>query len=402
MSVSSSEFSPSVGAAWISTWTAPAQPAWGTELPFPTQLPSMASACTVRQPLRISRGGRMLRLVFSNEYGDTPLTLGLCRVALREQGQVGAWADLTFGGSHRVTLAAGERLRSDPLELPVPDLADLELAVYLPSDFTPTTFHWDARQTGSIEPGDRTGNEVPLPDAQPLNVRVLVNAVEVLGQGVALAVIGDSLVNGHGLEKNSHGCWADLLASHLAPQGIAVINAGQSGGRLLRDRLGISVLNRFERDVLSQPGVAMVIVQVGLNDLGWADSVIDPGGALPTLEALKAGYTALIEAAHGRGINVLGMTLTPFKGAFAGTPFEAFHQPGKDLLRHRLNRWLREDSGFDGVLDLDALLRDPHDPDRLQACHDSGDHLHPGREGSQAIAQWLLQQPALTDWARPL
>ncbi|MCG8293617.1 hypothetical protein [Pseudomonas entomophila] len=61
--------------------------------------------------------------------------------------------------------------------------------------------------------------------------------------------------------------------------------------------------------------------------------------------------------------------------------------PAWVLARRRVS----EGSGFDRVLDLDALLKDPLDPDCLQARHDSGDHLYPGLEGSQGIAQWLLQ-----------
>lgn len=345
--------------------------------------------------MRISKGGKALRLLFSNEYGYAPLRLGCCRLALREQGQARVWSDVTFAGRPQATLAPGQRLRSDPLMMDIPDLADLEVALHLPEAFEIGTFHWDARQTGSLEPGDRMGNDSALPDAQPLNVRVLVHAIEVQAEGAVLVAIGDSLVNGHGLEKNTHGCWADLLARHLAPWGIALVNAGQSGGRLLCDKIGISVLNRFERDVLQQPGIALAILQVGLNDLGWADSVVDPGAPLPSYEALTAGYASLVEAAHERGVQVLGMTLTPFEGAFAGTPFMAFYQPTKECLRQRLNRWIREAGCFDAVLDIDALLRDPQEPQRLSALHDSGDHLHPGPEGSQAIVQWLLEQPIL-------
>ncbi|WP_263262501.1 SGNH/GDSL hydrolase family protein [Pseudomonas sp. RIT-PI-S] len=345
--------------------------------------------------MRISKGGRAVRLLFSNEYGSAPLGFERCQLALREHGQARAWKDVTFAGRPQAVLAPGQRLRSDPLMLDIPDLADLEVTLHLPEAFEIGTFHWDARQTGSLEPGDRTVNDNALADAQPLHVRVLVHAIEVQAEGATLVAIGDSLVNGHGLEKNTHGCWADLLACHLAPRGVALVNAGQSGGRLLCDKLGISVLDRFERDVLQQPGVALAILQAGLNDLGWADSVVDPGGALPSFEALTAGYASLVQAAHERGVQVLAMTLTPFEGAFAGTPFSAFHQPAKERLRQRLNRWIREAGCFDAVLDIDALLRDPQHPQRLLASYDSGDHLHPGREGSQAIVRWLLEQPIL-------
>ncbi|MDW7599572.1 SGNH/GDSL hydrolase family protein, partial [Stenotrophomonas maltophilia] len=53
----------------------------------------------------------------------------------------------------------------------------------------------------------------------------------------------------------------------------------------------------------------------------------------------------------------------------------------------RINAWLRTDSPFDAVIDLDAALRDPADPSRMAAAYDSGDHLHPGDAGNRAMAE---------------
>jgi lysophospholipase L1-like esterase len=38
------------------------------------------------------------------------------------------------------------------------------------------------------------------------------------------------------------------------------------------------------------------------------------------------------------------------------------------------------------VIDFDAALRDPSDPQRLRAAYDSGDHLHPNDAGMAAMA----------------
>ena len=48
---------------------------------------------------------------------------------------------------------------------------------------------------------------------------------------------------------------------------MAVMNEGLGGNRILYDIRGDSGLRRFDRDVLSQPGVTHVIVMLGTNDL---------------------------------------------------------------------------------------------------------------------------------------
>ena len=62
--------------------------------------------------------------------------------------------------------------------------------------------------------------------------------------------------------------------------------------------------------------------------------------------------------------------------------------PEKDATRQAVNTWLRGPGAdeFDGVLDFDAVLRDPAQPSRLLPAYDSGDHIHPNDTGNQAMA----------------
>ena len=102
-----------------------------------------------------------------------------------------------------------------------------------------------------------------------------------------------------------------------------------------------------------------------------------------------AVYRLLIAQAHARGVRIIGATLPPFEGALQGTPFEGYYTPAKDAVRQDVNRWIRESGTFDRVADLDALLRDPARPSRMQPRYDSGDHLHPGDVGYEAIARGI-------------
>ncbi len=49
-----------------------------------------------------------------------------------------------------------------------------------------------------------------------------------------------------------------------------MVNAGIGSNRLLHDTPSTSALSRFDRDVLSVPGVAKVIMLLGINDIQYS------------------------------------------------------------------------------------------------------------------------------------
>ncbi|KAF1017544.1 MAG: hypothetical protein GAK31_00810 [Stenotrophomonas maltophilia] len=151
--------------------------------------------------------------------------------------------------------------------------------------------------------------------------------------------------------------------------------------------MGEAGISRFQRDVIDQPGVANVIVLIGINDISWPGTAFARDEPRPTLAELQAGYRALAQQAHACGVRILGATLPPFAGALSGTPLADYYAEDKEAMRRQLNAWLRTDSPFDAVIDLDAALRDPTDPSRMAAAFDSGDHLHPGDAGNRAMAE---------------
>jgi lysophospholipase L1-like esterase len=60
--------------------------------------------------------------------------------------------------------------------------------------------------------------------------------------------------------------------------------------------------------------------------------------------------------------------------------------PENESVRQEVNAWLRDSREFDGLIDLDGLLRDPDHATRLLPAYDSGDHLHPNDAGYAAAA----------------
>ena len=71
---------------WIGSWTSSPQPAWGPDFPVPLGMPANLWKQTVRQTARLSIGGSRVRIVVSNEYGKTPLTIGAADIALAAEG----------------------------------------------------------------------------------------------------------------------------------------------------------------------------------------------------------------------------------------------------------------------------------------------------------------------------
>jgi lysophospholipase L1-like esterase len=63
-----------------------------------------------------------------------------------------------------------------------------------------------------------------------------------------------------------------------------------------------------------------------------------------------------------------------------------YYSETKNAEREAVNRWIRGGGAFDGVIDFDAVLRDPGHPSRLQPRYASPDHLHPNDAGHQAMA----------------
>src|SRR5678815_3683702 len=77
---------------------------------------------------------------------------------------------------------------------------------------------------------------------------------------------------------------------------VAVVNEGISGNQVLRDGAGTSALARFDRDVLSRPGVKWVVLLEGINDINIRGRIDGPNAL--TSEELIAGYRQLIERSH--------------------------------------------------------------------------------------------------------
>ena len=381
------------GGDWIDTWSAATQPVWGPDFLAPLSFPRTLWGQTIRQVARVSLGGEQVRIALSNEYGDQPMTVSAAHVALSDTGakiQDGSDRALSFGGDPSITIPPGASVVSDPVELSVPALGSVAVSLFFAEVTPATTMHWDGRQTAYIVAGDKTADADITPDATSLSrlflSRVIVDAPE---GARAIVTFGDSITDGDGSSADENNRWPDILAERLQAAGdsqTAVLNEGISGERVLADRMGINALARFEEAVLAHPHVDTVIFMMGINDVGWPDMVLDPHGAAPTADDVIAGYEQLIARAHDHGIRVIGATLTPFNNAFGGSPLEGYYNDDKEAARVAVNDWIRTSGAFDGVIDFDAVVQDPANPNKILPAFNKGDDLHPNDAGYEAMA----------------
>jgi lysophospholipase L1-like esterase len=374
-------------AAWISTWAASPQAPRGV-------MPASFSNRTIRQTVHLSIGGNKVRIRLSNEFGTKPVLIGTASVAMSGKGPEVAAASLrplTFGGEKSVIIPPGAPVVSDAVDFAVAPLSDVTVSLYLPAATDLGTVHAAGLQTSFVSAtGDFTASP-DFPVVDRFDNRYFLTGVMVEPAAPARAVVtfGDSITDGSRSTVNANGRWPDVLSRRLKEAGtsLAVINQGIAGNRVLSDGAGINALARFERDVLSEPGVTHVVIMVGINDIGWPGTAIEPGGLVRTPDELIAGYKQLIARAHLRGIKVIGSPLTPFENALADTPNRGYFTPEKEAKRLAVNEWIRKSGAFDGLVDFDRVVADPAHPSAIAPAFDSGDHLHPNDAGYKAMAE---------------
>jgi lysophospholipase L1-like esterase len=349
--------------------------------------PSPILKGTVRYRLPLSLGGTRMLLRITNEANRQPLTVGAVTVAIADTGltpRAGTMRTVTFGGQSGVTLPGGAPALSDPVDLPTQSARAVIVSIFLPND---TECPLGQRGIQAVILSGRDATQSPnLEGASPTIARTLVSAILVSsGPAVKTVVaLGDSITDGAVTDSPDVRGWPGHLALRLLGAGgqvhFAVANEGIAGNRLLNDSIGLNALARFDRDVLSLPGVTHLIVLEGINDIGFSrlPDNSTPGPDIDA-QALIAAYRQMIARAHLHGIRVVGGTLLPFEGA-------NYYSNGGDQTRQAVNDWVRSSHQFDAVVDFDRALRDPVDVKKLAVKYDSGDHLHPSDAGYKAMA----------------
>ena len=345
--------------------------------------PSIADA-TLRQILRLSVGGDRLRLVLDDHDSATPLAIDHFAVALVDaKGAVvpGSSREVSFGGRRGVEIPAHAPMISDWLRMPVKPLTRIAVSFHVAPDQVLGAFHSFGAAKTQLAPGDQV-EKSELAEAATVERRFVISGVDVGSKAPLRTIVtfGDSITDGVRATVDSDMRWPDQFATRLNKAGwteVGVANGGISGNKMLADGAGQGALARFDRDVLAIPGVSHVVLLEGVNDIGaaWREKRHEGFDT----EALINAYRQMIIRAHDHGIRIILATILPYKGA-------GYWSEWGEAQRQKINTWIREQKQSDGVVDLDAAMRDAADPLVMNPVYDSGDHLHPNDKGFTVMA----------------
>jgi len=380
---------PLMGPNWVGSWAAAEQmPEANNSLPA-----SDLRDATLRQVVHLSIGGEALRVHISNAFGTAPLiftSVHIARPISSASPRIDASTDraLTFSGHQDATIPAGAEYISDPIAFAVAAQSDLAITFHVDDPPEGETGHPGSRATSYLAHGDHVA-DADLPGAITFEHWFNIAGVDVSAPPGAAAIValGDSITDGHGSTTNGNDRWPDDLARRLRAtmpaRGLAVLNLGIGGNRLLLDGLGPNALARFDRDVLAQPGVRYLLVLEGINDIGTfgLQGSTEQAAHDRLVRSIIGAYEQIVLRAHAHGVRVLGGTLTPFTGS-------TYYKPGpmSEADRIAVNEWIRAPGHFDAVVDFDRVVRDPRQPEVLLPAYDSGDHLHLSPAGYRAMA----------------
>jgi len=360
------------GPTWVGTWEGSPQLTETANLP-----PASLTSAVLRQVVHVSIGGSQVRVKFSNEFGNGPVTINAAHVAVCTANPVNSTIDTTtdralaFSGGASVTIAAGQAVWSDALTFTLAPLSNLSVTVAFGATPSNVTGHPGSRTTSYLQSGSSNVSAATMSSALTADHWYILSGVDTMASAKAIAILGDSLTDGRGSTTNGNDRWPDDLARRLQSGGmttVAVLNAGIGGNTVTTGGLGPTGVSRYSRDILGQSAVRWVIIFEGVNDIG----------ADVSASSITSAYDSLIAQARGQGLRVYGATITPFGG-------NAYNTPAHESTRQTVNTYIRSGK-FDAFIDFDAAVRDTSSPPRVQAAFDSGDGLHLNPAGYQKLA----------------
>jgi len=397
------------GQKWVATWAASvhgpypsgnpsAQPDLKFAFPDPAQGAADQSFRLIVKP---DLWGNRFRIRLANTFGTQPVTFDAIYAGVSASaGNVakGTHRPVSFDGQRSVTIAPGASSYSDAVELKLPDgaLTDgrkLAISFHVAGPTGPMTWHAKALQTSYLS-RPRSGVHTSEDDdaAFPFTTTswYFLDAVDVMAPAntVVVCAFGDSITDGTLSTLNGDDRWPDVLSRrlHLAyGNRVSVVNAGIGGNRILTPESypppqpfpgGPSALQRLDRDLFGLSGLSAVVLLEGINDISSGASA----------DAIIAGMKELVSRVKGKGIRIVGATITPSLTANGNSG-----TADANVRRQAVNTFIRTGGIFDAVADFDAATVDPATGALREefvpnsTIGGAGDRLHPNRAGYQAM-----------------
>lgn len=381
---------------------------------------------TARVRLTPTLGGNKVRFCLSNENGTSPLVIDEASIA-RAKGDsgseivAGSSLPVTFNGSRRVSIPAGGMVYCDPVDMEVRALEDL-CVTYYAQDFsqvqTMALYGGSAYLTLGNHTEDTKFTGISLSLGTLVSVVPLLSSLDVYADAdaYAIVVIGDSTTS-----NDIPKLLAKRIMEETGENKVGVLQRSIVGNCLLSDGVGPmgsiygkAMIDRFQKDVLDQPGVKYTLVKIGLNDI-LHPRCYSMVGLVPeaSIEELIAGYQKLVDMAHADDVKIVFAEMSPWKGYtrdFLKTgQVDLEWTPEAQALCDQLTQWIRTTDASDGSINLDCL-KDPSDPTKMPDSFTSdGAHLlAPAQEAFVASIDLSLfgveapERPVITgDTAQP-
>lgn len=366
---------------WVGTWATAPQTVVKSFMPYNNCMTNRS----VRQVVKVSIGGDVIRLKLSNIYSMQPVEIRSIYIAhAKDSSDIDAKTAqyFKFGNSYKTVIPAGKQIVSDALKFKLRNLERVAITINYTSAPEIPTVHMGSRTTSYIMKGV-TNAHSNFAKAFRENHWYNISGIDVYTMSnnmSAIAIIGNSITDGKCSTDNAQNRWPDVMSEMLqlkhkiTNQG--VLNLGIGNNRVtVPGGFGALAKERFDRDILMQSGVKKVVIFEGVNDIGAARSGSSETVARQIIESIQG----MVKKAKARKMKVYLGTITPFKGAGYYTHFH-------EAARLYVNDWIRSQAkNVDGILDFAKLLQDPNDDRRMKREYASNDWLHPNPTGYKAM-----------------
>ena len=366
---------------WVGTWATAPQTVVKSFMPYNNCMTNRS----VRQVVKVSIGGDVIRLKLSNIYSMQPVEIRSIYIAhAKDSFDIDAKTAqyFKFGNSYKTVIPAGKQIVSDALKFNLRNLERVAITINYTSAPEIPTVHMGSRTTSYIMKGV-TNAHTNFAKAFRENHWYNISGIDVYTMSnnmSAIAIIGNSITDGKCSTDNAQNRWPDVMSEMLqlkhkiTNQG--VLNLGIGNNRVtVPGGFGALAKERFDRDILMQSGVKKVVIFEGVNDIGAARSGSSETVARQIIESIQG----MMKKAKARKMKVYLGTITPFKGAGYYTHFH-------EAARLYVNDWIRSQArNVDGILDFAKLLQDPNDDRRMKREYASNDWLHPNPTGYKAM-----------------
>ena len=398
------------GVHWQTAWTSPMDYFYSNE----AHQPIPATNATYRDIAQLAVGGQSIKIQLSNTWSTTSTTFAAVTVGVQQSGAAvvaGTLVPVTFQGSSSITIAAGQRVMSDPVAITVHAGESLSISLWVAGSATVSLHNCCVGHIDSYGTVDGAGNQVHNPSATKFiyadyNMRWL-SAIAVAGSPAQATVVafGDSITEGF---NNAGLGWPTPLQQRIAQlppsQQVSVVDEGIAGNTVsvfppytsyAEVDGGLPGVTRVGPDALDLPGVRYIIMLLGTNDIWFGaggENMKHPIAPYGSAASIEAAMSSIIAQAHARGVKIIGATLLP-RSSFNGGNGESreIWTPSDQAILAAVNAWiLSPQSGFDATINLAAVMGDVYNgacqPATPFAPYYTVDNLHPNTAGQTAMA----------------